>query len=54
MNITTSEVVDLVFEAVWEYGRVATYEEAGVLTNDEGVVLQMHDGTKFYITVKKQ
>jgi hypothetical protein len=31
--------------------RVATFEECGVLTNNEGLVLRLADGTEFQLTV---
>lgn len=31
--------------------RVSTYDEAGVLTNNAGLVVRLFDGTEFQITV---
>ena len=33
--------------------RVTTYEEAGVFTNDAGLVVRMTDGKEFQITIKR-
>lgn len=39
------------FEAKTHVTRVSTFEEAGVLTNNRGLVVKLADGTKFQITV---
>jgi len=31
--------------------RIATFEEAGLLTNDDGIILYLKDGSEFQITV---
>ena len=33
--------------------RIETFKDAGILTMDEGLVLKMKDGTKFYLTIKQ-
>lgn len=33
--------------------RVTTYENTGLLTYDKGLVVRMHDGTEFQVTVKR-
>ena len=32
---------------------ILPFEDAGVLTNDEGLVLKMADGTEFQITIRQ-
>ena len=32
-------------------GRVRTYDEAGVFTRDEGLVVRMQDGSEFQVTI---
>lgn len=32
---------------------ITTFKNAGVLTNDKGLVVTMEDGEKFYVTVQK-
>jgi len=32
---------------------VSTFDEYGVLTMDKGIVLEMKDGNKFYLTIQK-
>ena len=32
-------------------GRIRTYEEAGVLTRDAGLIIRMQDGSEFQITI---
>lgn len=34
-----------------EVRRVSTFEEAGVLTRDDGLVVRMEDGQRFQVTV---
>jgi len=60
---TAQDIVDLLqtllFEA-WEYEdgesplygcRTSTFEERGLLTSDEGIVLSLADGSEFQITI---
>lgn len=36
-----------------EVAEVLTFDGAGLLTNDEGLVLRMDDGSEFQLTIKK-
>ena len=38
-------------EICWENMRVRTYEEAGVMTYDKGLVISLPDGTEYQITI---
>ena len=38
-------------EASPEIGRVQTFEEAGLLTNNRGLVVRTEDGQEFQITI---
>ena len=38
-------------EICWENLRVNTFEEAGVLTYDKGLVIALPDGTEFQLTI---
>ena len=38
-------------EICWENMRVETYEEAGVMTNDKGLVIRLPDGTEYQLTI---
>lgn len=40
-------------ELVEHYASSSTYADGGVLTNDAGFVLRMHDGSEFQITIIK-
>jgi len=40
-------------ELVEHYASSSTFAETGVLTNDAGFVLRMHDGSEFQITIIK-
>ena len=40
-------------EAAPEIARVQTFEEAGLLTNNRGVVVRMRDGMEFQVTIVK-
>ena len=33
--------------------RLATFEQAGVLTTDAGLVLSLHDGSEYRMTIKR-
>ena len=35
----------------WENFRVQTFEEAGVMTRDAGLVITLPDGTEFQLTI---
>ncbi|MBQ8708816.1 MAG: hypothetical protein IJ523_12070 [Succinivibrionaceae bacterium] len=39
------------FEINWENLRVRTFAEAGVLTYNKGLVLELPDGTEFQLTI---
>ena len=42
------------FEKVWDPERTETFEEAGVLTQDDGFRFRLGDGRMAYVTVKIQ
>lgn len=42
------------FEKVWDPERTESFEEAGVLTQDEGFRFRLKDGRVAYVTVKLQ
>jgi hypothetical protein len=35
-------------------GQTRTFAEAGLLTNDEGLVIRLADGSEFQVTVKRR
>ena len=39
------------FEINWENLRVRTFEDAGVMTYNEGLVIELPDGTEFQLTI---
>ncbi|MBQ6513403.1 MAG: hypothetical protein IJI09_01655 [Clostridia bacterium] len=39
------------FEINWENLRVRTFEQAGVMTYNKGLVIEMPDGTEFQLTI---
>jgi len=49
--------VEMIQEAIEMYGEqvkgIQTFEEAGMLTNNEGVIVRIKDGSEFQITVVK-
>jgi hypothetical protein len=50
------ELIETMAEAIAEQTEVRmvmTYEEAGMLTNDTGLVVRTNDGSEFQITVVK-
>jgi len=61
MTLTTTEVQNLLADLMVvaeEEGRAElaghdteTYQNAGILTNDAGLVLRLEDGTTFQITI---
>lgn len=59
--MTTVELRHLLMEAIHESvdfdalgdKTVTTFEDAGVLTMDEGLVLRLADGTEFHLTVQQ-
>lgn len=40
-------------EIIWENMRVKTFEEAGVMTRDKGLVITLPDGSEYQITIKR-
>lgn len=38
-------------EICWENMQVSTFEEAGVLTYDKGLVIRLPDGTEYQLTI---
>ena len=42
------------FEKVWDPDRTESFEEAGVLTKDEGFRFRLKDGRVAYVTVQIQ
>ena len=39
------------FEINWENLQVRTFEQAGVMTYNKGLVIEMPDGTEFQLTI---
>lgn len=39
------------YDICWENLRVRTFAEAGVLTYDKGLVIELPDGTEFQLTI---
>ena len=39
------------FEINWENLRVRTFEQAGVMTYNKGLVIELPDGTEFQLTI---
>lgn len=63
--MTVQEAIEKITEALWLHDEgledddahledVLTFEDAGVLTRDEGLALLYDDGTKIYLTVQVQ
>ena len=40
-------------EIIWENMMVKTFEEAGVMTRDKGLVITLPDGSEYQITIKR-
>ena len=38
-------------DILWENFRVQTFDEAGVMTRDAGLVITLPDGTEFQLTI---
>lgn len=53
LNLLISGELDLVDTALGEVSNIKTYAEAGILTQDSGLVLRMEDGSEFQITIKQ-
>ena len=43
--------MDSLPECVEGIERISSFDDAGILTTDEGLVLSMNDGTEFQITI---
>jgi hypothetical protein len=48
-----AEDVEALFDGVLDVRTAATFEDAGVLSTNAGLVLKMRDGSEFQITVVK-
>ena len=46
-----SEAADDSFGIGWEAARVRTFEDAGVMTYNKGLVISLSDGSEFQITI---
>ena len=46
-----SEAADDSFGIDWEDARVRTFEQAGVMTYNKGLVISLPDGTEFQLTI---
>ena len=54
--MTTTDLLDLLTDAITDEhpgARVRTYDEAGVLTRDKGLVVRLPGGGEFRITVQR-
>lgn len=38
-------------EICWEKFRISTFEEAGVMTHDKGLVIHLPDGSEYQLTI---
>lgn len=53
------DIVDEVNDEEWTEllggpANARSFKSAGILTNDSGLVLEMHDGSEFIITIQKR
>lgn len=60
------EVINLIGDAIYDFTgmdeekgydvipEIMTFEEAGLLTNDDGLVLKTYDGGEFVVTVQRR
>ena len=46
-----SEAADDSFGIGWEEARVRTFEQAGVMTYNKGLVISLPDGSEFQLTI---
>ena len=46
-----SEAADDSFGIGWENAGVRTFEQAGVMTHNKGLVISLPDGTEFQLTI---
>jgi hypothetical protein len=56
MTTTEFDMNEQIKDAIYEAGIEATvqdYTEAGMLTNDTGIVIKMKDGSEFQVTIKQ-
>ena len=60
MTITEKEIVEIISDALYITDEeddiindTETFDERGLLTHDNGLVVSMRDGTEFQITVKQ-
>ncbi len=44
--------LDLGIDNDWSNAKVRTFEEAGVLTTDTGLVITLANGDQFYVTIQ--
>lgn len=50
--MTTVDIRELLRELLEEEGiEVRTYEEEGILTRDEGLVIRTEDGSEYQVTI---
>ena len=60
IGVTIDDVQQEMMDALWERESsnpvigLNTFEEAGVLTNDSGFVVNFQSGDTFYITIQKK
>ena len=46
-----SEAAEDSFEIGWEEAEVRTFEQAGIMTYNKGLVISLPDGTEFQLTI---
>ena len=54
--MTTREIIDLIRDALEEHDhaiKVQSFREAGVLTDDRGIVVTLPSGTTYEITIAR-
>lgn len=51
--LTINGLLEIDETELGEVAEVLTFDRAGLLTNDEGIVLRMDDGSEFQLTIKK-
>jgi len=54
--MTTQELMDLLSEKMYEEDDVSsirTFEDAGLLTYDDGIVIKFNDGSNFQVSIKQ-
>lgn len=53
-KMSEHDVIDQIGEMLYgieEITRICTFEEAGLMTNNKGLVIRYDDGTEFQVTV---